>query len=596
MMHYTYNRNPEPEGFNRLHLIAAVMAALLSVCMHLGSLYVLSKLAWASLNAERPRKEQSDFLPLRVESVKRELAPATPRPDRLQVGDTALQADPARDAQELAQPPGKAAIEPPPVAENRLAGAAAPVAEPPAMPEREAWQPRQEILAIQKRLAADTTSLLERRPIPRIERVVAAPDITDVLPRDEYIRQLDKRAPGDERTLLAGIPGGGGTGTGYGPVGGRRREEKPVVDLAEPPTRTGGDLFREEPSQITGYRAIEKLLKARVTVFRPRGERRYGYFRIEIERLSAAVLPVIPKDIVIVQDASASISEQRLHFCRAGLTNCLSLIGPRDRFNIMSFREQAGTCFPDWVPSTPETRRQAEQYIGGLHAQGETDLFASMRALMTLKRDPGRPVVAFVVTDGLPTAGLTGSSSIIGQFSALNDGAISVVTLGTIRAANGYLLDLLSYCNRGNSTVVTTGRWDIPMAIRDLFQTVSRPVMSDVRFRFAETGGCEVYPVLTENLYLDRPLVLYGRFPLATQRAAFQAVGKALNVNCDMVFDLDLVNAPASGDAEIRQAWARQKIYSLIGAHARDPRPELLRDLSATSAEYEVPVPYKGQF
>jgi hypothetical protein len=102
---------------------------------------------------------------------------------------------------------------------------------------------------------------------------------------------------------------------------------------------------------------------------------------------------------------------------------------------------------------------------------------------------------------------------------------------------DAYLLDLLSYRNRGDTFIVKTGRWDIPAVFESRVREISRPVLSDVRFRFAGQTYCDAYPVLTANLYLDRPLVIYGRFMKGTKRLVFQATGQADDIQCDMVFD-----------------------------------------------------------
>jgi Ca-activated chloride channel family protein len=196
-----------------------------------------------------------------------------------------------------------------------------------------------------------------------------------------------------------------------------------------------------------------------------------------------------------------------------------------------------------------------------------------------------------VVSDGVPTVGLTDSTRIIEAFSETNRGAVSVFTLGTYLGANAYLLDLLSYRNRGDTHIVPSDRWRIPDDLERRAREISRPVLADVRFRFAGQSACEVYPVLTSNLYLDRPLVLYGRYPRDVSRLIFQAVGQAGDVPCDMVFDLDLSRAPG-GEKSIRTLWAWQKVYHLIGEHTRTRNPAMPEAIRQVAHTYGIRVPY----
>jgi hypothetical protein len=199
-----------------------------------------------------------------------------------------------------------------------------------------------------------------------------------------------------------------------------------------------------------------------------------------------------------------------------------------------------------------------------------------------------------VVSDGVATVGLTDRSVIIEAFSRENKGAVSVFTLGTYPGSNAYLLDLLSYQNRGDTFIVRTGRWDIPGVIEQRVREVGRPVLSDVRFRFAGQTYCEAYPALTSNLYLDRPLVIFGRYPQAAGRLVLQATGRADDIECDMVFDIDLA-AAMSGDKTIRTNWAWQKAYHLIGEHNRTKQPAILDQLRQMARTYEIAIPYRNE-
>ncbi len=307
------------------------------------------------------------------------------------------------------------------------------------------------------------------------------------------------------------------------------------------------------------------------------------------------VLPVIPKDIVFVQDCSASMTEQILHFCKVGLSNSVARLGPDDRFNIVKLRDTVEWGFPGWARNTPETMAQAHAFIDDMRAEGGTDLYRAMQALLTLERQPGRPTIALLISDGHPTAGLTASTDVIGQFTRANNGRVSVYALGTTQTANMYLLDLISFSNRGEAMAVTRGRWGIPDAMVRLTEGVGRPVLSDVRFVFSDDAQAEVYPVQTTHLFKDRPLTLYGRAPREANRIVFQAVGRAGDTQCDMIFDLSLEGTEETAGRDLRQTWAEQKIYHLISDYARRRDPALLETLRETARSYRIRVPYQDR-
>jgi Ca-activated chloride channel family protein len=379
------------------------------------------------------------------------------------------------------------------------------------------------------------------------------------------------------------------------PVSGGLGTATQQVVVGEEAATSGTGLFPETQAEITPFKAVEDLLVADVTVYESHRFWKYGYFKVEIKRRGPEALPVIPKDVVLVQDSSASMTEQRLYFCRDGLVRALDHVGPDDRFNVISFKDGASWCFHEWAANNPANRKKARAFIEKLQASGETDIFTSAKSLLEVSRDDKRPVVVILVTDGRPTTGLTDSTDIIGQFSKLNDGDLAVFTMGTVQTANEYLLDLLGYCNGGGSFVVDRGRWDIPDSLARIASETSRPVMHDVAFRFADGCECEVFPALTGNLYLDRGLVLYGRYPKGLEKLVFQAVGKGRDVGCDMIFDVDLESASRTKDRELRDDWARQKVYHLIGEHARTGNPAVLSELRSTARAYGMRIPYRGE-
>ncbi len=496
-----------------------------------------------------------------------------------------------RSLDRFARRPDTSLAAPPPLKPSQLRALSEALALPPPLERGEpgGWPPHEKILLIEKPVVADSVATLPRRRIPAVARVTQTPDI--ILPVDR--RGMKRRA----------VPG-----PGIAPS--RSGEEAVRVMQVEPPmpTQSPGTKGRVAPEDAfaalrrTGEaipdrpRAIEDYLKATVTTYHPFGDTRYGYFRIDIERRSPEALPILPKDIVFVQDASASMSEARMYFCRQALTNALTRLNPGDRFQILAFRDRVEACFANWVDAEPTAIAQGQAFVASLRSEGNTDIAQAIGRLLEMPRVASRPMIALVITDGHPTTGLMRSVDIIGEFSRANDGRLSVYTMGTVQTANEYLLDLLSYCNRGNTYIETRGRWDIPISMTRLLDSVSRPVLSDVRFHFLQGTLCEVYPVQTANLYADRPLTLYGRYPQAVTHVVFQAIGHAGDVRCDMLFDLSLQKGVGRGDRTIRKNWARQKIYHLMGQYARTHDPALPRKMHETARTYRVDIPYKKNF
>ena len=565
---------------------AGLVACLLSLGIHIAVFHILSTASFdlplfVLPDRRTPEADASKAFTL----LRREWQDALRWPDEGRADDGGMALDIEREVEHTARRLDPALMEPPATLDDHLAGDAEAIAEPSAVPERQVWEPRQEILMIEKDLLPDEVGPLARRTIPSIRRVAQAPDVA--LPIETT--WLDKRGEGGLSPRKPDAPATFDIAERVvGGWGGRSSLRLDQGSETEP-----SRMFPDKSPETRRVKPIENFLKADVSVYSSFRDRHYGYFKIEIRRAGAEVLPVLSKDILLVQDCSASMTEQRLFFCRQGLERCLSILDEKDRFNMASFRDSTAMCFPGWVDGRAEHLDRARAFIRDMTAGGNTDIFASMKELMAVERQPGRPVIVLLFTDGCSTIGLTRSSDIIGEFSKLNDGAISVFSLGTVQTANRYLIDLLSYCNRGDATVVATGRWGIPDAVRDLMKGVSRPVLSDLRFRFSGGRDVEVYPELTSNLYQDRALVLYGRYRRGTKHVVVQAMGRAGDAVCDMVFNIGVDSTARAGSRDIREGWARQKIYGLIGGYARTGQQSLLDEVWETARSYGVEVPHR---
>jgi Mg-chelatase subunit ChlD len=570
----------------RRHILAAFTACVLSLGVHLAVLILVPAVVIRAPAQQKEREKQWPSFKL-ADVTER----ATEPPDRRMsgIGDPkAVGRTPG--VVELRQPLDPARLQPVPVTGISGVSETKPLVKTSEPPKPNFWQPRQELLAVQRRVVPDSVALLPRRLLPPVERIPEAEDVVSPFDRSALISLVK----GESFDLSMTSPRTG-VGLEWAPVTGGRKEIEKVGAGTEAPRIE--DVAAEKKEEITRSKPIEDFLSVDVTVFRSARDPDNKYFRLDVRRRGADVLPVMPKNVLLVVDSSASMTEQKLYFCREGLLRCLDAIKPPDLFNVMAFNDRGMFCFDTWTEPSAVRMAEARRFILGLKAEGNTDVFASIRDLPDrLVAGSDRPAIAILVTDGHPTTGLMDSSSIIGEFSKRNSGRMSVFTFGTSQTANSYLLDLLGYCNRGEGFVLRSGRWDIPGAIADWMKQTARPVLSDVRFVLPADSPCEVFPVQTANMYLDRSLVLFGRCPASTSRVLFQAAGRGRDNECDMIYTARLDGRVSQGGQDLRASWARQKIYHLIGQYARRADPAILREIRATAREYNVEIPHTGQF
>ncbi|MGI6496136.1 MAG: VWA domain-containing protein [Kiritimatiellia bacterium] len=585
--------------FDTRHILTAFGAVGLSLLLHFFILRLVADWRLNAVHVPKPDKTELQEYPTlhvtRLESDPLDPMKLFDRPaDRAGVAGSGSAAEvdfPLAHVGELAREPDRALTAPPAAPRATMAAPTARLAVPEIPPtEKHIFVPRQKILSVVERRADEDLALLPRREIPVIERVDVAPDYVPPA--------IVTRGPSTETPAVL-VPARVAVPSDPEPVA----EPTPAVVSPDPVAlpgeaapSTASETFSERPGDVEVGRPLDDRLQASLTARRYADEPDTVYFCLSLDRRDSAVLPVAPKDLLFVQDCSRSLAPERLAFCRKALREALATIGPQDRFNVAGFSDSVQLLFPGWTSPTPQAIAEADAFIDAMKCAGETDIYASLDTLLNLPRDPQRPFIVLLVTDGRPTVGSTASTSLIGDLSRDNDGAVSIFTLGTHANANSYLLDMLAYCNRGESKVVATRRWDIPKEIAAMADGLRRPVLSNVRFHIPAASEARLFPRQASNLYADRPLRFFGSVPASEKEIVVQVRGQAIEDECDVILQLPLDSAkPAPASCDLRDAWARQRMYDLIGDYARTRDPSLLSEMRDLSRRLRIPIPYQNE-
>ena len=279
----------------------------------------------------------------------------------------------------------------------------------------------------------------------------------------------------------------------------------------------------------------------------------WRYFRVTVT--PKAALPVVPKDVVVIIDGSGSIGNDRLGSCRAAARRILrTCTNTGDRFNLVVFRNAYSYAFRTWQECTAGSFAAGDRWLSKETAHGRTDVFATIRSVLTLPRDPKRPLVALVVTDGDANSGVSGTAEILSKFTALNDGLVSVYMYGVKSSANRELIDVLTHGNRGESFVFDGWRWSAGDGMEKLSERFRDPVLSDLRVIFAAGVRAEAYPRLLRNLCRGHSVELVGRVPAAARDVAFSLRGVGGEGAYEGFYRLPFTAAPS--DPTVVRAYA----------------------------------------
>ncbi len=286
----------------------------------------------------------------------------------------------------------------------------------------------------------------------------------------------------------------------------------------------------------------------------------WTYFRVKVT--PNETLPLVPKDVVVLFDASGSIGDDRLRSCRkAARTLLRSSTNTGDRFNLVAFRDRFSYAFRTWQDCNQKAFKESDNWMDNLAAYGRTDVFSVVRSVLTLPRDPERPLIALVVTDGDANSGVSQTAQILSRFTNLNDGLISVYMYGVKSSANRELIDVLTHGNRGEGFIHQGSRWAAGSELETFSQKFRDPVLSDLRVVFTAASQAEIYPKRFKNLYRGETLEIIGRAPKTAKTVAFSLKGLNGKNPYEAFFKIDLPKA--TFNETLPAAWKSEQAIDM---------------------------------
>ena len=232
------------------------------------------------------------------------------------------------------------------------------------------------------------------------------------------------------------------------------KENRPITKLEVPGLRrqgvtiqntTDGAHILRDPSHPGSARisyrpplaSLQKLLKSHhalqfsVGYDVERGEDRSGgeiqlvdgYFA---HFLAPEDLPPMAKHVVFVLDTSGSMVSKKLLQLKNAMKTILGQLRDIDFFSIISFADDVIEWKPMATAATPESIKEARDYVETLEAEGGTNIHSGLRhALESIQNSGGKSVVQPMViflTDGHATVGVTEEEAVLKDIYSLNSG------------------------------------------------------------------------------------------------------------------------------------------------------------------------------
>lgn len=226
-------------------------------------------------------------------------------------------------------------------------------------------------------------------------------------------------------------------------------------------------------------------------------------------RMPAAAKPT-PRDVVFVLDRSGSMEGWKMVAARRAIARMVDSLLDHDRFTVLAFDNSV-----DWPPegkclmtATNRLRWRTLEWLGKVDARGGTEMEPALTAAMGLwdADSSGRDRAIVFVTDGQ----VTGEDRLLKTIKKYGQALPRMYCVGVDQAVNAAFLKRLSDLGNGHCELVESeDRLD--HALANINRLIGQPVLTHLRLIAPEGGVTDLAPATLPDVYVDRPVTIYGR-------------------------------------------------------------------------------------
>lgn len=347
----------------------------------------------------------------------------------------------------------------------------------------------------------------------------------------------------------------------------------------------GGDLRK--------YGSLDDFLDIEVYTYEDQTDHQKYYMIKIFAKKGQRTFAAIPKEIIFTIDSSLSISKDRLEEVKKGIRYCLQNLNERDVFNIVAFKDNALFFSPSSVSATPEMIKKAEQFVQNLEASEQTDVYSAFKKIvqLPLARVPSNVIL---ISDGRPTYGVVDSREVINQVSHINNRVRPVFSFSGGTRVNRYLLDFVSYQNRGWSQFIKNTA-NIDKGLGEFYDKIRDPLFLNLRYRLNGLEEKDAFPRLLPDFYHNAEFTLFGTYS-GEDQFSMQLLGDTGGNTKELIFTRSLKDAK-KGNEDIKRGYAFNKVYYLINEMTKQGSNSagLVQQINQISKQYGVKTPYSEE-
>ncbi|MFC2160915.1 VIT domain-containing protein [Acidobacteriota bacterium] len=299
---------------------------------------------------------------------------------------------------------------------------------------------------------------------------------------------------------------------------------------------------------------------------------------------------VINKNIIFVLDSSGSMSGKKIIQAKEAAQFIINHLDPDDMFSMIDFDDGVDFFSKELVSASQENIEKALRFVEDIEDSGGTNINEALSEGLEMITQGERPSYVLFLTDGLPTVGVTDTSSIVKNISSANDRKSRIFAFGVGYDVNTELLDRISSGNRGTSVYVSEND-NLEVAISQFYEKISSPLLSDIVVKFSGIEIRDVYPRILPDLFKGSQLLMIGKYegegPISVElsgKVEKNTKQFALN-NHDLIKD-DSYNF-------LPRLWATRRIgFLLEEIRLNSAEEELIEEIKRLGIKFGIVTPF----
>ncbi|MFP6739513.1 MAG: VWA domain-containing protein, partial [Planctomycetota bacterium] len=328
-----------------------------------------------------------------------------------------------------------------------------------------------------------------------------------------------------------------------------------------------------------------------------RGHEEKGYFNITLSPRVDAKKVATAKDVVFVIDTSGSMRGHKMEQAKKALVYCIEGLNDGDRFNVVDFSIEARRFSPGLVATEKDGRSRGLAYAKALEAGSGTNLEEAMRFALGDLKSPERLQMVVVLTDGMPTIGVTSPEEIMNSIKKANSHKRRMFVFGVGQNLNAKLLDRIAGETRGTTEYIRD-RENIELRLSAFYDKIDSPVLTNLRIEFPDGGVSDVFPRDMPDLFHGVQLSLFGRYQPGqiaggNKNRTVLLRGKYLGEERAFEYSFDFSGKKGPGADQLSRLWAARKIgYLLEQIRLNGGSGELKSEVVRLSKLHGIITPY----